>query len=340
MNPGSWGIAFPLLANAVMFHMTPRISRPDILFSVTVPEAFANGEGRSLVSRFRAIIWISTSIGLALMLFVPPPGPDSLFLPAAVTAGNMAVALAAWVWAYRKARPHAVVSPAMRAASLAIRDTSLPGGTLFAFGPIGILVAAALLVNIFAEGPAEPDGRLGPFGHVAAGAVYVAVMLITAMSMTRQTRQVAPDGPAAAAEHQFRRVNVFMLIFTAYAVAILMSANTLGSLPAFERTPIRHAWLLIVPAMAGNALVMFWMLRVGQGGQRAAARVGHPVPSGDATPDHAWKAAGLFYFNRGDSAIWVEKRIGLGYTLNFGNWRAWLLMAMFMTLGLSGAFLF
>ena len=27
-------------------------------------------------------------------------------------------------------------------------------------------------------------------------------------------------------------MNVFMLIFTAYAVAILMSANTLGSLPA------------------------------------------------------------------------------------------------------------
>jgi uncharacterized membrane protein len=24
--------------------------------------------------------------------------------------------------------------------------------------------------------------------------------------------------------------------------------------------------------------------------------------------------------------MWVENRVGIGYTLNLGNWRAWLLM--------------
>jgi len=43
MNPGSWGIALMLLAHAVMFHVMPRISRPDILFAVTVSEDFAAG---------------------------------------------------------------------------------------------------------------------------------------------------------------------------------------------------------------------------------------------------------------------------------------------------------
>ncbi len=32
------------------------------------------------------------------------------------------------------------------------------------------------------------------------------------------------------------------------------------------------------------------------------------------------------YFNPRDSAMWVENRVGVGYTLNVGNWRAWLLI--------------
>ena len=47
---------------------------------------------------------------------------------------------------------------------------------------------------------------------------------------------------------------------------------------------------------------------------------------GDATPDHAWKLGGLLHFNPRDPAMWVESRVGVGYTLNVGNWRAWLII--------------
>jgi uncharacterized membrane protein len=40
----------------------------------------------------------------------------------------------------------------------------------------------------------------------------------------------------------------------------------------------------------------------------------------------AGKVGGLLYFNPRDPAMWVENRVGAGYTLNVGNWRAWLLM--------------
>jgi uncharacterized membrane protein len=32
---------------------------------------------------------------------------------------------------------------------------------------------------------------------------------------------------------------------------------------------------------------------------------------------------GKVYFNRSDPALFVEKRMGLGYTLNFGNPVSW-----------------
>ena len=38
----------------------------------------------------------------------------------------------------------------------------------------------------------------------------------------------------------------------------------------------------------------------------------------------------MYYVNPRDPAMWVENRFGLGYTLNFGNWRAWLLIVAMM----------
>ena len=50
-------------------------------------------------------------------------------------------------------------------------------------------------------------------------------------------------------------------------------------------------------------------------------------PAGDRTPDACWKL-GLIYFNPADPAFLVEKRFGIGYTMNFGNPWSWALLAV------------
>jgi uncharacterized membrane protein len=45
----------------------------------------------------------------------------------------------------------------------------------------------------------------------------------------------------------------------------------------------------------------------------------------DGTPDRYWKA-GIFYVNPGDPAVFVEKRFGIGYTVNFGRPAAWVIL--------------
>jgi uncharacterized membrane protein len=71
------------------------------------------------------------------------------------------------------------------------------------------------------------------------------------------------------------------------------------------------------------------LVTAGQGGTRLAAdetrRVEHGRPVGDRTDDRNWKA-GMFYVNRDDPALLVEKRFGIGYTLNFGHPGSWLLL--------------
>ena len=53
-------------------------------------------------------------------------------------------------------------------------------------------------------------------------------------------------------------------------------------------------------------------------------------PIGDTTPDSSW-ILGRLYFNRADPTLFVERRMGLGYTLNLGNPWSWLVLIIFVT---------
>ena len=344
MTSTFWTLMLVVTVNALLFHAMPRASRPDILFAVTVPEAFAAGAGRTLVSRYRIIVWLGAAAALALGLLLPAPSRDSEgggMLMMALVAGNMMVTLAAWLLAHRQARAHAVRPSDVRVASLVTRDTSLPGGSLFAAGPFAILSATALLLYAYRHlGPADPEAR-NPFGLLAVGAAYVAMMLTIAVTMVRRSRQVAVDGPAATAEHRFRRVNALVPVLAGYAGAIAMSVVTIESIPAFGNSMSERVGFVVLPLMLFNFGVTFWMFRVGQGGLRAVAPAARQDVHGDATPDHGWKAGGLVYFNRHDPVMWVENRIGTGYTLNLGNWRSWALMIGMMLIPMiAGRFMF
>jgi len=320
-----------VMVNAILFHALPRFSRPDILFAVTVPDAFVAGAGRTLVSRYRAIVWSGAAAALAIGVLLATPEPGSglgAWLMTGVVAGNMMVALAAWLWAHRKARAYAIPPSDVRVASLVPRDTSLPGGALLAAGPFAILLATALLVYTYRDDLPDGPGTITSF--LALGGVYAAMTLVMAVSLARRTRQIAADGPAAAAEQRFRRVNVLVFVLVAYGVAMQLSATTVASIPAFGDALSGSVGFVLLPLMLVNFGVTFWMFRVGQGGQRAVAPAARREVHGDATPDDAWKVGGLFYFNPRDPAIWVENRIGPGYGLNMGNPRAWLLIAGMM----------
>jgi hypothetical protein len=54
---------------------------------------------------------------------------------------------------------------------------------------------------------------------------------------------------------------------------------------------------------------------------------------GDGTPDECWKL-GFLYINPADPAIFVEKRLGLGYTCNFGNQTTWLFLGLILLFSL------
>jgi hypothetical protein len=98
-------------------------------------------------------------------------------------------------------------------------------------------------------------------------------------------------------------------------------------------------WLM-VGVMAGVVIVfsLFNLIRIlkryGQGGA-LIERASVDAPLTDGLADNVHWVWGLFYVDRDDPSIMVEKRFGIGYTFNYGNRTAILIVATFLVLFLS-----
>jgi uncharacterized membrane protein len=60
-----------------------------------------------------------------------------------------------------------------------------------------------------------------------------------------------------------------------------------------------------------------------------------PPRSGPASP---WRAK-VFYVNPDDPALWVPKRFGIGWTLNFAHPAAWVVMGAILAVAVGGLLL-
>ena len=65
-------------------------------------------------------------------------------------------------------------------------------------------------------------------------------------------------------------------------------------------------------------------ISTGQGGSRVKVNDGKMIEQTDRDDDKYWKL-GQFYFNPDDPTIFLEKRFGIGWTLNFASIKAWLI---------------
>ena len=337
MSADLWLMSLVVAVNALVFHALPRLSRPDILFSVAVPGAFASsGDAAAIVRRYRSFVWLATLVAVGVMTAAPASGVRAPFVGL-----HVAAMLGVWAWAHRRVRLYAAPEPATRVATLVPRDTHLPGGVLLAAGPLIILAAAALFLWLnwelipdqvawrwAADGTAtgfRAKSVTGVYTGLAIGAAVASVMLAMAWTIVARTRHVAIDGASAAGERTFKRLSALKLLFSAYAVAALSAAFSVAPMMGETDQLPRFALVLLVASIAVSAAFVLMLLWRGQGGQRGIAADAVSGNHGDATPDAAW-IGGFVYYNPNDPALLVERRMGIGWTLNMANRWSWLIV--------------
>ena len=129
------------------------------------------------------------------------------------------------------------------------------------------------------------------------------------------------------------RVLRFRRAWSAFTVGNAILMNLMLIAPQMQvlqfNLPNTFIWIISVLVVC---IILGWVLylsiRLGQGGSRiklsGSGMNGEKMNRDD---DKFWKW-GSFYYNPEDPSLMVEKRFGIGWTMNFGNKWAWVIMSL------------
>jgi uncharacterized membrane protein len=320
---------------ALSSHLGPYLTRRDIFFGITVPLGFRDGPISRSVSRwYAAEVWFLAVVAATLVATSPVP----LASGAMLLAQSMGASVA-FLNARRKVRRHAVLPATLREAAIGPRP-GLPGGLIAHLGPFLILFGAGAYVGLHWEDvPArfpthwnlagEPDGWTiksvaGVFSGLSIGLVACSMTLFTSYAVLHWTRLPRVTGKDGQQSRGVRGVNLIAMLASEYLIAVLLAWTSIVSMFSDQAGQLR---LPLPFRVAPFVLIIVGTLAI-RVMRRVAVSDGPPV--GDTTPDSCW-LFGRLYFNRADPVLFVEKRMGLGYTLNLGNPVSWLVMIVAVT---------
>jgi len=214
----------------------------------------------------------------------------------------------------------------VREADLSAGDEQLPWWISLALPPFAAVLAAGMYLRAhWAEIPQRFPVHYGVNGpdrwadktplHVYGPLLYGAFILLAMLLLTVATFYGSRRTPQ-------RRVILKVMVLASYLLAFIFARVALNPLLGFT------VWWMIGPLGLFTVAVMIWLYR-------AFHDPAHPA---EATPDDRWYL-GQLYYNPDDAAVFVQRRVGLGYTLNFGNRWTWIILGTLFaaTLGLGVA---
>lgn len=204
---------------------------------------------------------------------------------------------------------------------------SLPGGIAVWLGPFALLaIIAAIIHRNYDRLPAEFPvhwGVHGPdrwttttpahiYGTLVTGALLCALLFALGRAANR-SRTAATARPA-----------LLILLGANYLLALAF-----GLLPLSVLYPLNVTAIILV--LTGLLLAASILLSI------RAARQKSSENTLSSSPAH-WRL-GFIYYNSDDPELMIQRRSGLGYTLNMARPAAWLFMAGFLLVPLVLRFL-
>ncbi|WP_313894294.1 DUF5808 domain-containing protein [Psychrobacillus sp.] len=126
----------------------------------------------------------------------------------------------------------------------------------------------------------------------------------------------------------FRKYTSWFALFITISVTLMMGYFHLQTIHPEISSPWVMFALPLVFLVTTLVSVGIYAVKVGQGGSRIKIKGDSPNLEdmiAAVEDDRYWKG-GMFYVNKDDPSILVEKRFGVGWTLNFGRPLSWIVL--------------
>ncbi len=337
----SYAVCFvPIVA---MFAAMPYIGRKTVCFGVSVPagqhgneELAALRKGYARIVTLLGVLISATFIGL---LFVVSEVTSAMLLGISLMVYLIAV-YAMYLRRWRQVQALKTrLGWEMEAHSEAVADTRFASGkravspAWFALHVVIILGTVLLGVLMYDRIPDQVVQQTDMAGNVtnmaakgpglilfgpAMQAVLTLVFAFVYWSMLRTPPVLDPDNPQVSSRQNavFRyRWSAWIVGFSVLMLLIFLTAQ-LSFVQLVDISAVGLASIIAVGVAVVSALVL--TLLTGQSGSRV--RLGKKA-DGEVIrrdDDRYWKW-GMYYVNKDDPALFVEKRFGVGFTINFGR---------------------
>lgn len=317
-------IVLPLLTLAVVaanVFLLPYFTPRRFFFTITVPPGFPASEaGRSIMRSYHMQVAALIVASALVTVAIPRVAMGGAVLLLGLGGGT------AFLYGRSKASRYSLMPETIREAELRADDERLPRWILLALPPFLFLAAAAAWLRAhWSEIPARFPYHWGYNGEPnrwavrSERAVYGPLLFCAAMMLLMLLIGLATFYGSRRAEQ--RLATMKLIIAGMYCLSIIFVGIAVMPL---AHTPL---WLFVAPAIVFVIGAMVWQYQfLNDPGRRA-----------ESTPDACWHL-GQIYYNPQDPAIFVQKRLGLGYTVNFGNRISWVLLAM--VLAAAGGMIF
>jgi uncharacterized membrane protein len=312
---------FPVVLTGVLLALLPHYYRPNYVFGITVPPEFhATAKALSARRAFQRDVFLWTSLAAALLLVWPRSHTVQTTAVPVVQIGGV---LWSWLRQRRLIRPYAVAPSTVREAGLTMATERMYGGWLAWILPFVLMALAAIYIQQNAHllpdripthyGFKGPDAW-GPrnwrtlYMPLIIGALAMSTLVTIGVAMSFGARRGATPEQDA-----FRRANLRLLLGVHWSIAFMF--GVFGTAPVREVIGPAIPWWIPLAVIHGVVFIFGWQVFKANG----------VSPGPDPTPDECWHA-GDFYYNPADPAIVVEKRFGIGYTINMAHKVFWLLL--------------
>lgn len=346
-------IALIFLPMMISLTAMPYLTRETISFGVTVSEDNYRSETlhrmRRSYSMYSGILYAVLFILCIIQLLRSTPVQQNGVIGAYIVMVIL-ISAAMNVIYYFKMKKLFPSLPSTPAPSMLAVDTSFRQGKLvlsnkwFLIHVVIILAGLIAVLNRYEQIPSLIPMKFDLMGNVTRSAVksYRSVLypsiiqtfmtllfIFINWSIRNSKQQIQADDPQRSRRQNivFRRSWSLFTVLSSFALLLLFSMIQLNMLGQINVNS-----LMLISLLTPIFVILFAFLisfRTGQGG----SRISRPAAGSKLAPvnnDSHWKL-GMFYFNRQDPALFMEKRIGVGWTLNFGHPLCWLVL-----LGISG----
>jgi uncharacterized membrane protein len=310
-------VLLPVLLTGVVFWFAAR-TRRGLLFGVSVPLAFADGPlAKHLIARYRlriVLLTIATAVSClpALMRNLP-------WLTTVMFSWLLIGGLVLWQLARQKMKGHAIVAPLERSAGIAADSgTGAAWFAIMAFALAPLARTWLYLQRHWEEIPARFPVHFDIYGVANRWSVRsegaVATPLIVGAAIIAFIVGIAAFIRFASVVERQRAVRVLLptLAVISWSLSLVFCWTALMPLHAFGSKGLMIFLLVQLSIVIAIVAWMMWQLMRTQG-----------TDAYDGTPDAMWRMGGMVYYNPSDDAVLVPKRLGWGWTLNFGRPAAW-----------------